>query len=82
MAYIFYMFYTIIGGAYGLAVNNLASGLLVLLFLLCLYEVGVQALSVTRIIAYPLACGIYIHSSNLSFLTNPGQIRFGPSLFG
>ena len=64
--YIF-MSYTMLGGAYGIAFNNLASGLLILLFLLCLYEVGVQALSVTRIIAYPLGLWhfIYIHPTCL-----------------
>jgi O-antigen ligase len=56
--FFFYMFYTLIGGVLGLFVNNLASGLLVLLVLFCLYEVGFQALSIVRVLAFPLGCAI------------------------
>jgi len=54
----FYMFYTLLGGVFGLFVNNLASGLLVMLVLISLYEVGFHAITVIKLIAFPLGCGI------------------------
>ena len=42
----------------GLWVSNLSSGLLVLLVLVCLYEVGFQAITVIRLVAFPLGCGV------------------------
>src|SRR5687767_7693819 len=54
----FYMSYILLGGVFELQVSNLASALLVLLTFLCLYEIGSQALTVTRVVAFPVACGI------------------------
>jgi O-antigen ligase len=59
-----YMFYSLLGGVFGLFVNNLASGLLVLLVLLCVYEMGFQAMTVMKLVAFPMGCGIayvFIH---------------------
>ena len=53
----FYMVYMLLGGVFGFAVSNLASALLVLLVFICLYEVGVQAMTVIRLLAFPLGCG-------------------------
>jgi O-antigen ligase len=53
----FYMFYTILGGVFGLWINNLASAFLVLLFILCLSDIGTQAMTIIRLVAYPLFCG-------------------------
>ena len=53
-----YMGYLLVGGAFGLFVNNLASALLVLLVFLCLFEVGFQAITVIRLLAFPLGCGV------------------------
>ena len=73
-----YMFYTLIGGVLGLVVNNLASGVLVLLVLLCLSELGSQALTVIRVLAFPLACGItyafiqlVLHEESLTHAVRP-----------
>jgi O-antigen ligase len=54
----FYMVYTLLGVALGLWINNLASGLLVMLVVLCLAEIGSQAVSVIRLLSFPLGCGI------------------------
>jgi O-antigen ligase len=54
----FYMCYVQLAGAFGLAVSNLASALLVLLIVLYLYEAGSRAIAVIRLVAYPLACGV------------------------
>jgi O-antigen ligase len=54
----FYMFYTLIGGVFGLAVNNVATGLLVLLVIFCLAEVGYQAKAILRLLIFPLGCAI------------------------
>ena len=54
----FYMFYMLLGGFFGLFVNNLASALLVLLVFVCLYEIGSQAMTVIRLAAFPLGCGV------------------------
>jgi O-antigen ligase len=67
----FYMFYTILGGAYGLFVNNVASGLLILLLILCLSEVGVQAMTVIRVLAFPLGCGIAYSFIQVVFFEEP-----------
>src|SRR5688572_3340062 len=53
-----YMLYLLVGGLFGLALNNLASGLLILLFIFTLSEVGSQTRSVISIIAFPLSCGV------------------------
>jgi O-antigen ligase len=53
-----YMLYLLVGGLFGLALNNLASGLLILLFIFTLSEVGSQTRSVISIIAFPLNCGV------------------------
>jgi len=76
-----FMAYTMLGGAYGLFVNNLASSVLVLSFLLCIYEVGVQALRVTRIIAYPLACGVSYTFIQLVFFDESLTDAIVPILF-
>jgi O-antigen ligase len=52
------MSYILLGGVFELQVSNLASALLVLLIFLCLYEIGSQAFTVIRVVAFPLACGI------------------------
>jgi len=57
-SFYFYICYTLLGGALGLWVNNLASGLLVLLVIFCLSEVGSQAINVIRVLAFPLGCGV------------------------
>jgi O-antigen ligase len=54
----FYMFYTLVGGVWGLFVNNLASAVLVLLLLLSLSELGSQVMTVVKLLAFPLGCGI------------------------
>ncbi len=54
----FYMFYMLLGGVFGLFVNNLASALLVLLVFVCLYEIGSQAMTVIGLAAFPLGCGV------------------------
>jgi O-antigen ligase len=54
----FYMFYTLLGGVLGLFINNLASGVLVLLVILCLSEVGYNAFTVIRLVAFPLGCAL------------------------
>jgi O-antigen ligase len=54
----FYMAYTLLGGVFGLWVSNLASGLLILLVIFCLSEVGSQAITVIRLLAFPLGCGV------------------------
>jgi O-antigen ligase len=64
----FYMFYTIMGGVFGLWINNLASAILILLFILCLSEVGTQAMTIISLVAYPLGCGVvYIFIQFLVF---------------
>jgi O-antigen ligase len=74
----FYMSYTLLGGVFGLFVNNLASGILVLLLMLCLTELGSQALSMIRVGAFPLACGItyafiqlVLHEESLTHAVRP-----------
>jgi O-antigen ligase len=54
----FYMFYTIMGSVFGLWINNVASAILILLFIFCLAELGSQAVTIIRLVAYPLACGV------------------------
>jgi O-antigen ligase len=54
----FYMFYTFLGGVWGLFVNNLASAVLILLFILSLSELGPEVVTVIKILAFPLGCGI------------------------
>jgi O-antigen ligase len=53
-----YMFYTLVGGVWGLFVNNLASGVLILLLILSLSELGSQVMTVIKLLAFPLGCGI------------------------
>jgi len=54
----FYMFYTLVGGVWGLFVNNLATGVLILLVILSLSELGSQVMTVIKLLAFPLGCGI------------------------
>jgi glycosyltransferase involved in cell wall biosynthesis len=54
----FYMFYVLVGGVFGIAVNNLASALLLLLLLFCLAEIGSRGLDIMRVVAFPLGCGV------------------------
>jgi hypothetical protein len=53
-----YMVYVLMGGVFGLALNNLASGWLILLFIFTLSEVGYQTKDVISILAFPLGCGV------------------------
>jgi O-antigen ligase len=73
----FYMFYTILGGVFGLFINNLASGLLVLLLILCLSELGSQTVTVIRVLAFPLGCGIAYSFIQLFLYEEPltGTVR-------
>jgi O-antigen ligase len=54
----FYMFYTLVGGVWGLFVNNLASAVLILLLLLSLSELGSQVMAAIKLLAFPLGCGV------------------------
>jgi O-antigen ligase len=54
----FYMVYTLVGGVWGLFVNNLASAVLILLVMLSLSELGSQVMTVIKVLAFPLGCGI------------------------
>jgi O-antigen ligase len=65
----FYMVYTLLGGVFGLWVSNLASGLLILLVILCLSEVGSQAIPVIGLLAYPLGCGVAFTLIQLFFFS-------------
>jgi O-antigen ligase len=76
----FYMFYTLVGGVLGVAVNNLASALLVLLLLFCLAEVGSHALGMVRILAFPLGCGIVYTFIQLFFFEESLTIAVRPFL--
>jgi O-antigen ligase len=62
-----YMLYVLLGGAFGLFINNLASGLLILLLILCLSELGVQVISVIKVLAFPLGCGVALVFIQLFF---------------
>src|SRR6476646_7463914 len=76
----FYMFYTLIGGVLGLAVNNLASGLLVLLVVLSLSEVGSQALNMIRVLAFPLGCAVVYIFVQLFFFDEDLELAVRPFL--
>ena len=56
--YYFYIFYTMLGGAFGLFINNVGSGLLAILFVVCLQELKFQAFTVLGLVAFPLGCAI------------------------
>jgi len=75
-----YMCYFLLGGAYGLFVNNLASALLVVLVLLCLYEVGFQAIPVIRLLAFPLGCGVAYTCIQLFFFESAVTVTVRPFL--
>jgi O-antigen ligase len=62
-----YLVYVLMGGVFGLFVNNLASGLLVLLLILCLSEAGYQAITLLRTLAFPIGCGVAIVFIQLFF---------------
>jgi O-antigen ligase len=72
--------YTLLGGVFGLAVNNLSSAVLVLLLLLCLTEVGYQALYLVRVVVLPLACGIVYSFIQLFFFDESLTIAVRPFL--
>jgi O-antigen ligase len=54
--YYVYLLYTVMGGVFGLQVSNLASVVLTMLLLLCLLQR--TTLTIIRLAAFPLACGI------------------------
>src|SRR6476660_4348025 len=68
----FYMVYTLVGGVWGLFVNNFASGLLILLLILTLSELGPQAITVIKILAFPLGCSIAFLFIQLFFFEELG----------
>jgi len=75
-----YMCYILLGGAFGLFVNNLGSTLLVLLVFLCVYEVGFQAITVIRLVAFPLGCGVTYTFIQLFFFEESLTVTVRPFL--
>jgi O-antigen ligase len=61
------MIYVLLGGVFGLVVNNVATGLLVLLVIFSLADVGSQANSVIKALIFPLGCAIAYTSIQLFF---------------
>ena len=83
--YYFTIFYTVLGGAFGLTIGNIGSGFLMLpLFGLCLFATGPYLMTVLYPISLALCCGVsyllielFIHNESLSAL----YVRdFGPWL--
>lgn len=58
LGYYLYLAYTLLGAAFGLFVSNLGTGVLLLLLLLCVFQIRSRCLSVIGLAAFPLSCAI------------------------
>jgi O-antigen ligase len=70
--YYFLLFYTIMGGTWGLFVSNLGSALMVILLGWCLLELRSRVVEVIGLVAFPLGCGlsylfiqVFLHEESL-----------------
>jgi len=56
LGYYLYLVYTLLGAAFGLFVSNLGTGFLLLLLLLCVFQLRSRCLAVIGLTAFPLSC--------------------------
>ncbi|SLM49970.1 membrane protein of unknown function [Nitrospira japonica] len=56
VGYYTYLFYTLLGAAFGLFVSNLGTGFLLLLLILCVFQLRFRFLTVIHLAAFPLSC--------------------------
>lgn len=74
----FYMFYTLLGGLFGLSIRYAAGVFLIFLVIFCLRDVGPQRMAVIRVIAFPLGCAftyiliqLVFHEESLTEVIQP-----------